>query len=437
MAQSPLILEISDLLNDGRGLARFNGQAVFIANALPGETVEAEIIRSKKNYAEAVLKAIIKPSPQRVQPVCPHYEACGGCNWQHLAYPQQLQHKTKLVANALSRIGGLDINVLPTLAAPKPFEYRNRLQLHYNSQTAGLGFYANGSQKIIINPHCQIMLPALAGLAASLRDKLGDYRQALSDLRHISLRANHDSSELLLSFVGLKPNQPLKQLAAELIKLNPNLKSVQANWGKPNYGIYGLSWQVLAGKPYLQEQICGLNLQITAATFSQINHSQAEVLYQSALDFANIGQEDTVFDLYSGSGIIGLMAAKRAKKALCIEQYAPALQLAAQNAQLNDIVNCRFINDASEKALPQLYQQGQKADIIILDPPRAGCDMAVLNALSQNPTKRLIYISCDPATLARDLKYLVSQGYRVEKAQPVDMFCQTGKVETIISLSHF
>jgi len=356
---------------------------------------------------------------------------------QHLAYGRQLQWKRQWLIDALQRIGGLDIEVLPTLPAPAPFFYRDRAQLHalWQDDQLRLGFYKRGSKEGEAIPHCALMSGSLNQLTQSLTESLQNSVNEWRGLRHVAIRCDSAGEKVMLVLLGIPYSKALHRAAQGLMAEIPQLFSVWANWGRPLCGIYGDNWRNLAGEDRLPDHFAGLKLEISPGAFTQVNSAQAERLYECVADYAALSGGETLLDIYSGSGIIALYLARRVQQAIGVEEYAPAVQDAARNAALNGLDNCRFKTGRAEKILPRLARQGLKADVAVVDPPRAGCAATVVEALAAIKPRRIVYVSCDPATLARDLRLFAEHGYAAQKAQPLDMFPQTGHVESICLLS--
>lgn len=428
-------LQIDSLSNQGAGVGRWQGLAVFVPGALPQETARVRVRRCKKSYAEADLLSLQKAAPQRCQPPCPVFAACGGCLLQHLAPQAQLSWKRLWLQDALRRIGGLELDV-PAIPPAAPFAYRNRVQLHvaWQGERLQLGFYARDSKDLVPVTHCLLMRPLLHDLACLLPQYLPAYQHQLQDLKHVVLRCNSEGSQALISFVGLPASPALTALAKDLQAAEPRLVSVWANGGPPVYGIYGGSWHKLLGAEHLQEQLGPLRLSLSAAAFVQVNPEQTLLLYEQARNFAALTGAETVLDLYSGIGSVALYLARQARQVIGVEEYAPAVRDAERNAALNGSENCRFIAARAEQALPQLVAEGQQAQVAILDPPRAGCAAAVLQAVAALGVQRIIYISCDAATLARDLRLLGGWGYQAQEIRAFDLFPQTGSLESVTLL---
>ncbi|MCL1816175.1 MAG: 23S rRNA (uracil(1939)-C(5))-methyltransferase RlmD [Clostridiales bacterium] len=432
-------IKISGLTSLGDGVGRHNGLTVFVPGALPGETVRISPARLKKNYARADLIEILESAPERISPLCPVYNSCGGCCLQHLDYNEQLLHKQQWLADALQRLGGLTLEVKPTIAAKAATGYRNRVQLHAKWQGSQfkLGFYKQGSHELTEGGHCLLMRPILAQLSALLGQLPPNMTGCLSGLRHIALRCDSLGESAMLVLVGVNgqaKHDELGKLAGWLMKQEARLVSIWTNTGRAIYGIYGEEWHKIAGQDKLFENCGDLCLHISAGAFTQINAAQAQILYGQVAFYAALDGSQTVLDAYCGVGAIALFLADKAQAVMGVEEYAPAVADAQSNAILNGINNCRFIAGRVEGVLPLLAAQNSKIQVAVLDPPRSGCATAALKALAKLKPRRIIYVSCDPATLARDARLLKELGYIARIAQPLDMFPHTGHVEAIVLL---
>lgn len=429
-------LRIDGVGSLGEGVGRNDGGVVFVPGALPGELVRARLVQKKKSFARALLLEVLEASPERVEPPCPWFGSCGGCVLQHAAYPAQLAIKRQVVGQTLARLAGVDLAVPLPLAAAEPYAYRCRAMLHVAAGEPGLdlGFYQPGSHRLIPADKCLLLAPPLLELIALLRQVLPEAGPLLG-LREISLRCSADQQRLLLTFITDAPLPALADLANQLTVTEPRLVSVWQNSGLPGYGAYGRDWALLAGAESLLDELAGVKLEVAPAAFTQVHPAQTARLYRVAAEFAQLEAGETLLDIYCGLGGVGLALAQPENRLIGIESYAPAATAAQQNAALNGRPDAAYHIGLAEEILPGLASAGSRPDAAVLDPPRAGCDPAALAALAQLGPKRIVYISCAPATLARDSKILAAQGYRIMAAQPVDMFCQTGHVETVVLMS--
>ena len=442
-------LLIAGLGSSGEGVGRYDGFTVFVHGALPEETVQAEIILVKKNYAIGKLIKIITASPDRVEPVCPVYAECGGCQLQHLSYAGQLRMKQQQVKDALTRIGHLDTEVLPVIGCSNPWNYRNKMQFPAASGAEGkisIGCYAAATHSVIDTGSCMIQKEANNEVLTTVRKWMQRYSISAYDektgkglVRHVMSRVGVHSGEVMAVLITSAYDIPhKKELVEWLTKYVPNLVSVVQNINKkPTNVVMGSKTRVLYGRTTITDSLGALSFNISAQSFFQVNSEQAEKLYNKALEYAALSGNETVVDVYCGTGTISLYLAKHAGKVYGIEIVAPAIEDAKKNAQDNNCSNAEFIlGDAAEK-LPQLLAEGVKPDVVVVDPPRAGCEQKVLKAIADVEPQRIVYVSCNPASLARDLAYLSECGYKTMAAQPVDMFPMTSHVETVCLLSKF
>ncbi|MDO4733583.1 MAG: 23S rRNA (uracil(1939)-C(5))-methyltransferase RlmD, partial [Bacillota bacterium] len=429
-------LEISGWAGDGCGAARLpDGKAVFVSRAMPGEKVLATVTKEKKSCAWARLEELIQPAAGRVSPACPHYAGCGGCVLQHMDYQTQLEYKRDQVAQALRGIGKLDVEVLPVLPAESPWGYRNRVVFHVQQEPElRFGLYQEKSRRLS-PPDCPLLRQPLRELAEKLARFLPLHASCLKGLRELALRCDHSGDKLLLSFVADHPLKALEALAAELAEEEPRLVSIWENSGSPVYSVYGEDWRHLWGEEYLLDQLAGVELELSPAAFLQVNHGQAERLYAQVRRFLGELRGKRLLDVYCGVGSIGLAFCGELGQLIGVESYAPSVAAAKRNAERNGFEDCRFFCGPAEQVLPELLKQGLRVDKLVLDPPRAGCERAALAAIADMVPESLVYVSCDPATLARDLAILVEGGYEVQAVQPVDLFPQTSHVETVCLLS--
>lgn len=441
-------IDILRLGTNGEGVGRVENFTVFVPGALPGETVEGRAEIVKRQYATAQLVRIVQPSPDRTKPACPVYDECGGCRLQHLSYEGQLREKRRQVKDALERIGHLpEVPVLPTIGADDPMSYRNKMQLPVaagkKKHEPHIGCFAEKSHRVIDIERCPIQKDGNNLIIPVVRDWMREYKIPAYDedrgtgiMRHIMGRVGVHSGEVMVCLVTAVDMVPhMKDLIRLLREKVPGLASVVQNVNKRHTNvILGEKTKVIFGSPTIHDAIGPLQFHISAQSFFQINSEQAQKLYETALSFADLKGEETVIDVYCGTGTITLFLAQQAKEAYGIEIVAPAIKDAIQNAKDNGIRNTQFILGDAAYKLPELLRSGVKPDVIVVDPPRAGCEEKVLYAVARVKPKRVVYVSCNPATLARDLAYMKKQGYKTIKVQPVDMFSQTHHVESVAVL---
>ncbi len=429
-------LSIDGFTINGDGVGRYDEQVIFVASALPGEKVKVQINEIKPRYARADILELLESSKSRREPFCPLSVDCGGCSLQHIDYWEQLQLKQGIIADALRRIGGIDIEVNPVIAADQPFNYRNRAQIHcrFSSFNKSIGFFRNRSNQVIDSENCLILMPILNDAAALLRTILPAYAEKLFALRHVALHCDTKGSRLMLVFVTERHLPELEQIAAKLINTDKRIVSIWENFGLPVYGIFGIKWRHICGVEKLEDKFGNNSIAFSPGSFTQINPQQMIKMYKYIADLADLSGNETVLDIYSGTGSIGLLLARNAARVICIENFAAASQDAQANAHRNNIGNCRFLIGEAERLLPELVAQRIAADLIVLDPPRSGCEAAVVEAAAATKAAKIIYVSCDPATLARDLRLFTAHGYQTISVQPFDMFPQTTNVESVVML---
>lgn len=435
----PQLIKIHGLGSSGEGVGKLDGLTVFIEGALPDEEVLAEIETVKKNYAVARLVEVVKPSVERVEPFCPLYKDCGGCQLQHLSYAAQLKWKRQQVVDAIERIGKLEgVAVFDTLGMNNPLRYRNKMQFPVGKGLS-IGCYTRGSHRIIDTQSCLIQNEGNDKILAAVRNVAKKFNLPPYDedthkgfLRHVMGRVgiNGELMIVLVTATSKFPND--KAFVRALIKELPEVTSIQQNVQTyHNNVILGRDTRILYGKPTIHDKIGKLMFNISARSFFQVNTAQAEVLYKTARDFAELNGHETIIDAYCGTGTISLFMARKARHVIGVEVVSSAIADAKKNARENNIRNAEFIVGDVVKVLPKLFSDGVFANVVIVDPPRAGCDKKVLETFAAMQPDKIIYVSCNPATLARDLKILDEFGYKTKKIQPVDMFPFTSHVESV------
>ena len=439
-------IEITGMGSTGEGIGRFRDIAVFVPGALPGEAVKAAAAFIKKNFIIGELKEILTASPDRIAPVCPVYEECGGCQLQHLSYEAELKGKREQVKAALERIGHLrDVKVMPTIGSENPLYYRNKMQFPAAGGKSGLqiGCFALNTHRVIDVTDCCIQKEKNNEIAAVVRTWMKQFKIPPYDedkrtgiIRHIMGRVGVHTGEIMVCLVTAQDNVPhLKELVRMLKAAVPGVKSVVQNVNKRNTNvILGEKTKLIDGSPTIRDKIGPLQFNISAQSFFQVNSEQAEKLYNTALEFAALKGTETVVDLYCGTGTITLFMAQKARQALGIEIVPSAIRDAKINARANHIENADFLLGDAAVEMPKLAAAGLRPDVVILDPPRAGCEERVLAAIVKVKPERIVYVSCNPATLARDLAYLQGSGFEISKVQPCDMFSRTHHVETVVLL---
>ena len=441
-------LEIEDCGIDGEGIGKADGFTVFVKDAVIGDTVTAKIIKAKKNYGYGRLMEVLKPSPYRVEPKCEFARQCGGCQLQALSYDQQLVFKTNKVKGHLERIGGFtDIPMEPIIGMDELFHYRNKAQFPVGRNKEGkivTGFYAGRTHNIIENRDCALGVAenkeVLDRVIAHM-EKYGiePYNEATGKglVRHVLIRYGYFTKEVMVCLI-LNGNKIPKeeQLVKSLCEI-PGMTSITINVNKKHSNvILGEEIRLLWGQEYITDRIGDISYQISPLSFYQVNPMQTQKLYAKALEYADLHGQETVWDLYCGIGTISLFLTQKAKFVRGVEIVPAAIENAKENAKLNGLENTEFFVGKAEEVLPREYKKnGVYADVIVVDPPRKGCDETLLETMVEMNPERIVYVSCDSATLARDLKYLCERGYELRKVCPVDQFGMTVHVETVVLLS--
>ena len=438
-------LQIDRLGTSGEGVGRHENFTIFVPHALPGETISVVIEDVKSSYAHGRIKQILHESVDRVAPLCELYEECGGCQLQHLSYEAQLRAKRAQVVDALIHIGKLpQIPVMETLRAEEPWNYRNKMQfpIGRNSGKIVIGCFAQGSHRIINTENCHIQRAEnndLANAAREIAEQLHipvyneDTHKGV--LRHIVGRVGRSNDLMAIIVTATKQLPRAKDFVRMMRERLPNLVSVHQNIQTyRNNVIMGRDTQLLWGRPTIIDSLGRLNFHLSPRSFFQVNTRQAERLYEQALAYADLHGTETVIDAYCGTGTITLFLAQKARKVYGIEIVQPAILDARKNARDNNVKNAEFIVGDATAVMPALYKQGIRPDVVVVDPPRAGCTETVLRTFANMKPQRIVYVSCNPATLARDLAILKELGYLAQEVQPVDLFPQTSHVENVCLL---
>lgn len=436
---------IEDVSSDGDGVAKIDSQVIFIPQTVTGDRLQAKIIRDKKKYAYGRVEEIIEPSPYRIKSRCIVSDKCGGCQWQHIDYQHQLTIKQNQVQEALTRIGGFTDFTVQNILADNDLGYRNKASYPLGVSSTGAlkaGYYRHGSHQIVNINQCPIQDNRLNPLLAEIKEDLMELGIPIYDettktgiLRHLCFRIGANTGEILITIVITKPsNFKLAQQAPLWMERYPQVVGVTLNHQPlPINVIFGKKTELLAGRLYLKETFANLTFTLRTESFFQVNTIMAEKLWTMVEGALHLSGEETVIDLYCGVGTFTLPIAQKVRQVIGIESDNIAVELAKHNAVINNIDNVKFLEGRSEIIFPELTTQ---ADIVILDPPRKGCQVEVIEALLSMKPKYIVYISCHPATLARDLKFLCdTQNYDIMLVQPADFFPQTTHVETAVILS--
>lgn len=434
-----------DLSFEGKGVVKLSYGTVFVDGLFPGEEAEIEIQYKKAGSYFGKVHRLISKSPDRIQPLCGVCTACGGCQFQQYAYHAQLIYKTNKVKDALKRHLGRELKVNNTLGMENPYEYRNKIQVPVGKDPHNhivTGFYRSGTHKIIPIEKCYIENPKASKIIASFKRLLKDFRYdpysedtGYGLFRHILIRTSYHYEDVMVTLVTTQDEFKGKNnFVRELVKSCPEIKCIVQNINHRDTNvILGEKERILYGSGHIKDSILGVDFLISSKSFFQVNPVQVEILYQKAIDFAKISKNDKVFDAYCGIGTISLIAAKQAQNVIGVEIVKEAIVDAKKNAKLNKINNVEFICEDASTALSRLVQEGVQFDCVFVDPPRKGLDAKFVDTLLKLKPKKLIYISCEPETLSRDLALLESS-YKITEIQPVDMFPMTFHVETIACL---
>ncbi len=454
-----LELFIEDMGVNGEGIGKANGAAFFVKDAVIGDRVRVKIMKMKKRYGYARLLEVISPSPYRIQPLCACHRQCGGCQIQALEYTQQLKYKERKVRNNLERIGGFSIErtqiegtkngILfhPVIGMKEPFFYRNKAQFPIGTDKEGriiTGFYAARTHDIIANRKCCLGVgenEEILDIVVSFMERYHvpsyDEVEGKGLVRHVLVRYGFATKEIMVCLVLNGRELPYAEKLTKELRRIPGMTSIMLNVNDRNTNvILGDELITLWGQDYITDYIGDVKYQISPLSFYQVNPVQTKKLYEAALDFAGLTGNEIVWDLYCGIGTISLFLAQKAKYVYGVEVVAPAVEDAKTNARINGIQNVEFFVGKVEEVLPSFWENDRmRPHVIVVDPPRKGCDVKCLETIVKVFPERVVYVSCDSATLARDLKYLCERGYETREVQPVDMFPQTTHVECVVLMS--
>lgn len=487
-----LVLEITDIGSRGEGIGHADGYALFVKDALAGDVIRARIMKTKKNFAYAKLLEIIQPSPDRVEPLCPVARQCGGCQLQHCSYERHLSWKEQKIANCLRRIGGQDVMTAaeakaaeeratekiqaaetqatevrecskeqvqiskntvvmePILAMQERYHYRNKAQFPVGYDRDGhlvTGFYAERTHDIIPHLDCLIqdscnqpILELVMGFLEEYRISAYQEKTHTGLVRHILIRSGKATGQIMLCLVINGKKLPhAEELIKRLLGSGFNISSICLNINQDQTNrILGDDTILLYGQGYIEDRIGNLRYQISPLSFYQVNPEQTKHLYETVLEYADLQGNEVVWDLYCGIGTISLYLSQKADRVYGVEIVPQAIENANANARINQISNAEFYVGAAEEIVPRKYQESGgelKADVVVLDPPRKGCDGKLLETVVQMQPERIVYVSCDPATLARDVKYLCEKGYELERVRGCDMFGMSYHIETACKLT--
>lgn len=441
-------MTIDDLGSEGEGIGKIDGFTLFVKDAVIGDEIEVKVIKLKKNYGYGRLMKIIKPSEFRTEPVCPNARACGGCQLQHLKYEKQLEYKQNKVENLLSRVGKItDYEMAPIIGMETPYFYRNKAQFPVGKNKEGkivTGFYAGRTHSIIDTEKCYIQHPLNEKLIHLVKlwmeeNRVEPYDEATGKglVRHILTRIGYVTKQVMVCLVINGDKIPAADDLIKRLTAVDNMTSISLNINRAQTNvILGDKVKTLWGQDYIEDYIGDIKYQISPLSFYQVNPVQTKILYGKALEFAGLTGNETVWDMYCGIGTISLFLAQKAKMVYGVEIVPQAIDDARRNAALNHINNAEFFVGKAEEVVPKAYaERGLRADVVVVDPPRKGCDAALLDCMAQMAPEKIVYVSCDSATLARDLRILEDKGYKTKKVQCVDMFGQGGHVETVVLMT--
>ena len=434
--------EIEGMTSEGSGVAHHEGMAVFVPCSARGDVAELHIIKVTGNYAVGKIKTLLQPGEGRCEPDCPSFPQCGGCTFRHITYAEECRVKLQRVNDAIKRIGGIDRAADEFIASDFPDRYRNKAQLPFGSQSgqAVFGFYAERSHRIIPFGDCLLQPEIFGAIAQATANFLDDTPNDIYDentgkgrFRHLYIRRGFATGEIMVCAVvnanGLvSEDEFIRRIRA----VSPEIKSIVINVNREKTNvILGGKCRTAWGSDVIRDKLCGVTFEISPLSFYQVNRAQAERLYRKAAEYAGLDGSQVLFDLYCGTGTIGLTMASKVKMLYGIEKVSDAVKNAVRNAEINGIANARFFCDDVSEGAERLLNEGISPDVIVIDPPRKGCSAAAIAVVDRLAPEKLVYISCDPATLARDAARLRECGWRLERYAAVDMFPRTANVETV------
>jgi 23S rRNA (uracil1939-C5)-methyltransferase len=456
------ILEITSLSNDGQGVGRLDQMVVFVDGAIPGDRIQVQILRQAKSYVIGKMIKIMKPSEDRIMPPCKVSERCGGCSLLHMSYPAQCKWKQDNVLEVMKRIGGFDRELLesiqsPILAMEDPWHYRNIVQLPVSGtpEHPEIGFYEGSTHQVVDTDRCLIAHPVCDAIRETVRaficqNQISIYDEACGKglLRHLVIRSAFRTGQVMVILVVNGSELPLShqndlkealilQLKETVQKAGLQLTSVFVNLNdNPTNLVFGKKFIPLYGQETIEEVLCGIRYRISPSAFFQVNPVQAEILYQKVIEFAELNPDDTVFDLYCGTGSISLALAGHCRQVIGVESVPQAIDDAKENARQNEIHNAEFHVGKAEEVFPRFVSKGVHADVLVVDPPRKGLETSLIESIIKMSPPRIVYVSCSPATMARDCKILCENGgYQLKRLQTVDMFPWTGHIECVSLLT--
>ncbi|MDD6395415.1 MAG: 23S rRNA (uracil(1939)-C(5))-methyltransferase RlmD [Firmicutes bacterium] len=441
-----ITVNIDGMTAEGSGVAHYEGMAVFVPNAAPNDCLSVKIIKLSKNYAVGKIQQIITPGDGRIMPDCPSYPKCGGCTFRHLDYAEECRIKLQRVNDAMKRIGGIDIEAEEFIAAENPDRYRNKAQFPFGNEQnrAVFGFYAERSHRIVPFTDCRLQPEIFNAIAQATANFINDTPNDIYDettgkgrFRHLYIRRGFATGEIMVCAVvnanGLaKEDEFIKRIRA----VSPEIKSIIINTNRERTNvIMGAKCRTAWGKDTISDILCGVKFEISPLSFYQVNREQAEKLYNCGREYAGLTGKEVLFDIYCGTGTIGLSMAASARALYGIEIIPDAVENARRNAAANCIENAEFICADAADGARQLKERGISPDVVVIDPPRKGCSAEVIELIDEMSPKRVVYISCDPATLARDIARFAEYGWKAQRLTAVDMFPRTANVECVVLLT--
>ena len=440
------VITITDIGSEGQGVGKIEGFTVFVPEALPGEEIEVKITKVNKSFAFGRMMKIINSSQNRVEPACALARRCGGCSLQHMSYEAQLKFKTKRVKDAMERIGGFtDVTVLDTIGMENPYNYRNKAQFPVGKgkDRVEIGFYAKRSHNIVDCKSCKIQHGINDKIIAVVRKYIEENQVPIYNeetgkglIRHVITRVGFATGEIMVCIVANGAKLPNSETLVSELQQIELMTSIVLNVNRERTNvILGNKVKLLWGKEFITDFIGDIRFEISPLSFFQVNPVQTEILYQKAIELAGLTGNENVLDIYCGIGTISLFLAQKAKKVMGVEIIPEAIDDARKNAEINGISNVKFRVGSAENIIDIIQEEGFKPDVVVIDPPRKGCEKTVIEAIVAMNPKKVVYVSCEPSTFARDLKYLWENGYSIGKVQPVDQFCHSNHVESIVLMS--
>lgn len=435
-----------DISSEGKGVVNYQGKVGFIDNMLPGEKAIVKVTYEKRDLFFGTVKSFISTSNTRVKPKCPYAKDCGGCAIMHMDYQSQLEYKRDKVKQCLLKIGGIDVKVNSTIGMDNPYCYRNKIQMPIKLSKQGKivsGFYKEKTHDIVPIETCEIENKKADDILISIKQLMKKFKILPYDedkrkgvIRHVLIRTSYHYNEIMVVLVTTIDSFPGRGEFIKALRLkNPEITTIVQNINPRDTNvILGERQRILSGKGFIRDILCGIEFKISPKSFYQVNPIQTEKLYMKAIESAKISKEDTVLDAYCGIGTIGLIASKYAKEVVGVEIVKEAVIDAINNAKNNNITNAYFFEGDAGEFIVEQYKQGIKFDVVIMDPPRKGSDEKFLSIIKKTKPSKVVYVSCDPATLARDLKYLKDM-YEIIEVTPVDMFPHTNHVESVVCLT--